>query len=698
MTFQSQLTFDINKEFSDTSTVRICEIDKIKNASIFDVLKNILKVQNSRQTWSTLVKNNAKFECTKMHVFPGIGQRATPVADAGQMLHIIFLVPGERASKYRICGLKALLLLLNPTDELMEELHQRQKEIKYNPPKNNFLVPTENRPTLRNLQETFMYIRVRLPDESLSNISISKQKAMTLDIIKFGITYSLYDRNTSYNRDECDNGFMLFSYAFEKRCEGELIENMLKNQFSHLTVHNSREYLNTSQLAEALNCKTYVPDNYEQYINVAAKLLTRIVYFAQVIWPDRYNNNARIYHIVTEQSRSVQQNLNRNGQLVLAPMKIMFDHQHYDVEPMQDDIVLQLKTEKKEHLFTKKRLATEILEHSATRRQLEIIQNTKDNEHTEDLREQKSKNLIIIARDIITGDETTFPTSTAAAESINYSPTALIRTFLNKARQAKGKHFRSLGEPYWIPPKELHIDFNRIDTSTLGYIKATPVNDEVNRRPIIFESIKAGADYFKIDRHTITKYKNLQIPYDGYLWTLMNMQEWGAWQNGPSNITAVASNLNTTGVKPRCKGHVIGYNVDTAEETLFETRDQAAAKYKITIRSLKHAIDKPRLIYRCHFRSSDAKRVWIPPDNYSFDDEKGATRGRGFYVATHVSNNKVYYYETKSLASRETGQSVSMIENHFMKKSISQGISWTILEFSDPILDTFWKPTTHSKA
>jgi hypothetical protein len=51
----------------------------------------------------------------------------------------------------------------------------------------------------RCIDETTLYIRMRVPDEFLMETDYVKQ--LTLDVIKFGITYSVNSRNGQYARD-----------------------------------------------------------------------------------------------------------------------------------------------------------------------------------------------------------------------------------------------------------------------------------------------------------------------------------------------------------------------------------------------------------------------------------------------------------------------------------------------------------------
>ena len=78
---------------------------------------------------------------------------------------------------------------------------------------------------------------------------LQNPKQLTLDVIKFGITYSLKERNTNYMKD---NAYMMFGFPCSNRYEAEIVENIIKYDFHNITVFGSREYVDSVKLAAAL--------------------------------------------------------------------------------------------------------------------------------------------------------------------------------------------------------------------------------------------------------------------------------------------------------------------------------------------------------------------------------------------------------------------------------------------------------------
>ena len=148
--------------------------------------------------------------------FSGRGQRYTPVTTVDNAVEIIMLLPGKRARQYRQTAIRALLDVMNPTDEFVDQITNRLELQKAEAAKpQNLLVNRDDKITSlapRAYNDTHGYIRIRYPDEYIQNAD--NRKALTLDIIKFGIAYNLNDRHRQYSRDEPDNGFMVVRYPW----------------------------------------------------------------------------------------------------------------------------------------------------------------------------------------------------------------------------------------------------------------------------------------------------------------------------------------------------------------------------------------------------------------------------------------------------------------------------------------------------
>jgi hypothetical protein len=142
--------------------------------------------------------------------------------------------------------------------------------------------------------ETFIYIRIRLPEEYLSKIS--KEKDLSLNVIKPGIAYYLRQRNNGYNEEASDNGYFFYSFPMNSRQEAELIEKIYKLNFKETTVFGSTEYFDTVKLAKLLKFDEFVPNCYKNYLELAKRLFDYIVSLVKFNFPG-YNHNGYIYTI-----------------------------------------------------------------------------------------------------------------------------------------------------------------------------------------------------------------------------------------------------------------------------------------------------------------------------------------------------------------------------------------------------------------
>jgi hypothetical protein len=76
---------------------------------------------------------------------------------------------------------------------------------------------------------------MRVPDEFLMETDYVKQ--LTLDVIKFGITYSVNSRNGQYARDR-DNGTWR-SVSTVQVAKQQIVEDIMRYDFSKIAVLNS---------------------------------------------------------------------------------------------------------------------------------------------------------------------------------------------------------------------------------------------------------------------------------------------------------------------------------------------------------------------------------------------------------------------------------------------------------------------------
>jgi len=213
----------IQCEFLDTSNVRMCEIDGVKHVSVFDVITILANKDEQASTiWKIIIDDADNVYKYSKNIFPG--QRSpTPVADSESILQIIYKMDGPHLDKFREQSFQESIYKLFK-DQISTHLNDAYS------------------------RQTWMYVRVRLPDSCMHK-DLQNPKQLTLDVIKFGITYSLKERNTNYMKD---NAYMMFGFPCSNRYEAEIVENIIKYDFHNITVFGSREYVDSVKLAAAL--------------------------------------------------------------------------------------------------------------------------------------------------------------------------------------------------------------------------------------------------------------------------------------------------------------------------------------------------------------------------------------------------------------------------------------------------------------
>ena len=123
----------------------------------------------------------------------------------------------------------------------------------------------------------------------------------------------------------------------------------------------------------------------------------------------------------------------------------------------------------------------------------------------------------IIVRDISTGNEEVFDSINRAAAKYIISGNALAKTYLDKPRQAKGKHFRSFtAKHFWNPPSYFKYDPNNCIKKLYNYVLSISDNDENDR--ILYESMKSAHALDNISLDGIQQYIDSGRAYKGRIW------------------------------------------------------------------------------------------------------------------------------------------------------------------------------------
>ncbi|KAJ3213692.1 hypothetical protein HK099_007231, partial [Clydaea vesicula] len=309
--------FHLNNDLNNKK-IRICDINETKYASVYDAIEGITGVKNSREVFTNLKVSHPHFLSEiKSFKFGGAGQKETPVAEKAILLEMISLLSGKKAANFRQSGVHALLNVLEPTQKFIETLKDRRYSILDNRESTDLLIPEKNIVVTKLCEETYLYIRIRFPDEYLK--TITSKKSLSDQIIKFGITYNLRNR---YKKEENDNGYMIYSYQMHSRREAKIVEDILKLKLKDLTVFNSKEYINTIKLAEFLKVKPFNEQSYEEYLHLAKIFFGFMVSHIKRIFNEEYYS--KIYGFTYElvEKKSKQRKLTIDGDVTMAETEI----------------------------------------------------------------------------------------------------------------------------------------------------------------------------------------------------------------------------------------------------------------------------------------------------------------------------------------------------------------------------------------
>jgi hypothetical protein len=255
-----------SKETTVTITLkpdsRICYIDGVRYISAFDVITSMTtrNADTCRRLWSRMASKIPH----KQHKFAGQGARETPVVDPAAITELVSYLPRANDQRWMRQG---------------PQLRPPKQEITAVAPA---VAPKDDKPP-RKYENTFAYVRMRLPTEHTRPLTNSKE--LTLDLLKFGIAYSLHDRDKTY---PSDNGFFAYAFSFNSRKEADVIESILKVDFADAIVQGSKEYVNSTMLAKVLGVANYDYTLYEHYAVLAQKLYVHIVKRAKEVWNSQY--------------------------------------------------------------------------------------------------------------------------------------------------------------------------------------------------------------------------------------------------------------------------------------------------------------------------------------------------------------------------------------------------------------------------
>lgn len=661
--------FTLGREFNSHG-IRLCEIDGVKYASVLDVITAVTDNQNtSRVVWHRLKHDRVELAsgCSTF-TFSGNRGAPTPIADASTMLGIIFVLPGQKANDFRVGAASALLNVLAPDQDFIDSLQERhdmQADGITDEDTTSFLVRRDQRVVRiapRCYNDTYMYVRIRLPDDYIRDIAITKQLSMS--IIKFGIAYVIHDRHSTYPED---NGFMVFSYTLNSRKEAKIIEDVLKLEFETITAYDSREYIDTSRLSDMLGFAGFSEDSYESYVELSRRLFAHMVRLIKALWPRYSDSHGFMYSIKESIPRSVQTTISATGSLerpseveVSFPRTIITPDMAKEMDLLDD--LTKLRQQIEERALPPPPTTTTTSSSSLP---------PNDEDHSS----SRSKGAVY-SHDLVTGEEKRYESAERAALDCGMSGASFRRTVLGKMRQVGGRSWRKDGMPVWVPPKGFCFDDNFDPQSTSGFILAV-ADDGTTRK--VFESITAAARIMGLERRKLSDIVTSGRVFAGYAWSELPQHAWGTWVDDPSAATPIPNAAVDSSVNGRCNGRIIARVLATGQDTVYESLNKAAAVHKLSPHTLREQLlDKPRQAFGKCFRSFTATECWAPPENLVYDATTYVTKTSGYVKSINEATGEIRIYESVRAACNLMGANTKTwtIQQYMNTGKACHGLKW----------------------
>jgi hypothetical protein len=730
-----QILIDKVRVTFENAEVRSILINETPHYNVYDFLRNIeSSSENSRKIWSRLKeKQELIANAAQSHAF--VSGRPSPIVPLKTLVEIMWAI-GFLTTKRK-----------PKTKKHVKKSHEARRDMREE------VTKVKHR---ESYDQTTGYIRIRMPEECVSGDPVEKE--ISRGVIKFGIAYSIRERDVSYQND---NGFMAFSYNFNERWEAATTERIMRREFDDITCYNSKEYLDTTALAKRFGFDEYNADSYASYTELACRLFARMVSIAKVIWPHNYRENHGFVHKVktrvteiddiitkTEVSFSREPITNdRANALGLVDPITKLTHEVADLKAKE----LQLHKGDMTHEISKMQLANTTispddmmdmikkiqeeladvkahemgLEDSITKLTNDLadvkaeLERVKNNNVTatgpvpivppqsEEMPPQQPgkprSHGVVIGRDLRTGEDLRYASAERAANACGMTAASFRRSVMNRRRQLNGCHWRSEGLAIWVPPTGFCYDgqFDSQSTNLMFVVadKAQGSSGDTENQRKIFESITAAARIMNLDRRKLSDIVAHQREYGGYVWSTLDMEKCGTMIEDADAPVPVPNAALDAGISLRCAGRVIARDLATGAEKVYDSVTRAAAMSGMSALTMREQLlDKPRQGFGRIFRSFVSTTRWEPPENLVFDPKKYVkTSG---YVKSVDKDGNVKLYESIWEATSILGLHKSAVQQCIDTGKVSSklGLLWYRAEEKDFMNMVPCEPPSASKS
>ena len=306
----------------------------------------------------------------------------------------------------------------------------------------------------------------------------------------------------------------------------------------------------------------------------------------------------------------------------------------------------------------------------------------------------------VIARDVLTGVETTYECA-AAAESgcvalraLSISSKLLQQTYIDKKRQLGGFSWRSAEfrpTSHWIPPSGFVFDPTQRNTGVLGYVAASLSEPRTVR--IVYDSTQLAARANQQDERRLNGYVRAGLTHNGIAWSKLDHADAGRWSDEPQlpqeldgtyvtpeTVAAPSTRIVASGANARSYGRVIARNLLTGEDVFFKNAEKVSDRFRVSAHAIRETfIDKPRQMFGHHLRSFESGRVWRPPARLVYDPDSCEKSKHGYIVCTTHDGSIVTMYESIKAAGDANGGRTAMQNISYRLDSgkvCSKGFLW----------------------
>jgi hypothetical protein len=711
--------------------VRSIFIDDVRFFNVTDFLKLLVAPQTCGTVWKRLRNEHDTIAAAaKKHAFAG--GPPTPVVPIETLVEMMLHMPGRTSDDVKWACARLFVMQFNPDPKLVamidDGLHASGKEA----PEDSILyLPSTSTKSRGAYDQTMGYIRIRLPEEHVVDNTTSKE--ISTGVIKFGIAYSLRDRDVKYSDD---NGFMAYSYNFLNRWEASMVEQILRYEFRDITCYDSKEYLNADALAKRLGYAEYSADSYTSYAELARRLFARMVSIAKLNFPENYRElHGFVYEIDVREVKPSQTIIAPDGSIDRPASQMEYKFPCKAISnAMASELGLVDPITKltKQLADVKAELKSVVNNNVAATAQVPITKLTNDLADVKaELERVKNNNVtatgpvpivppqseemppqqpgkprshgVVIGRDLRTGEDLRYASAERAANACGMTAASFRRSVMNRRRQLNGCHWRSEGLAIWVPPTGFCYDgqFDSQSTNLMFVVadKAQGSSGDTENQRKIFESITAAARIMNLDRRKLSDIVAHQREYGGYVWSTLDMEKCGTMIEDADAPVPVPNAALDAGISLRCAGRVIARDLATGAEKVYDSVTRAAAMSGMSALTMREQLlDKPRQGFGRVFRSFVSTTRWEPPENLVFDPKKYVkTSG---YVKSVDKDGNVKLYESIWEATSILGLHKSAVQQCIDTGKVSSklGLLWYRAEEKDFMNMVPCEPPSASKS